>query len=479
MKSLVFLAFVGDALALTDINSCQIPSKYATGAVGTCTGPTPGYLVDIFCSNPRTNVRTQVSLSTANGGSFVGPAVTGCRVNGEDVAYTTPLVCPAGATVVVGTPIPSVNSFKGVAVSCDTANSFYPVQGVQGSTLCYTGTAAYYTTVTSGTNAALGPLLAASPDQATSLTTEPTLTCAMACTLPTEVCTGAGVFNALVVPIPPSPTGLIAGTCNVRPGQSVVFSTIVDATTYTYNCAANANPAAAGVGSFVGYSGTDYPPLLTASDGAYSPFGPTYDVSPVATLGPNVLPAPYTGAAATKTSVTGPVLIAGAATSNAAGVSQRLAITGCAGAPACVQQMVSLWNCQLGYPVSPGSICLANRQRIACPTPDNGFGCPSSSSKKSLLGLLGLLGLIPLLLCCLLLCLLLFCCCRRKKSEGDVHFATYDPHSAPVVSTPIEVVQCASYSEPYCFPDPHCPPPHHAPFPDPHCPPPHHMPHHY
>jgi hypothetical protein len=99
----------------------------------------------------------------------------------------------------------------------------------------------------------------------------------------------------------------------------------------------------------------------------------------------------------------------------------------------CVQRVVNWWRCA-GLTIDSGTVCYAGGARIACPTHTLGFRCPQSS-KKGLLGLLGLLGLIPLLLCLLLCCLCLPMLMRRKKTEGDVHFATFDPHAAPVAGS--------------------------------------------
>ena len=93
-----------------------------------------------------------------------------------------------------------------------------------------------------------------------------------------------------------------------------------------------------------------------------------------------------------------------------------------------MQNTLNWWRCE-GFPFRGGEVCQAAYVAVACPTRELGFKCPNTS-KKGLLGLLGLLALIPLFL--LLCCSLLICCIRRKKTEGDVHFATFDPHAAPM-----------------------------------------------
>lgn len=79
-------------------------------------------------------------------------------------------------------------------------------------------------------------------------------------------------------------------------------------------------------------------------------------------------------------------------------------------------------------PVTPGFINTFYVSTV-CPECDGG-------SKKGLLGLLGLLGIIPLVLCSLLCCLCLLCI-RRRKTEGDVHFATFDAGAPACAEIPV------------------------------------------
>jgi len=118
------------------------------------------------------------------------------------------------------------------------------------------------------------------------------------------------------------------------------------------------------------------------------------------------------------------------------GTAFNLAVTGCDGATKeqCIQQTANWWRCMGDFPGCGGTLCWMNTATpIAFPTYELGFRCPSSS-KKGLLGLLGLIGILPLLLLCC--CLFFLCCIRRRKTETDVHFATFDPHAAPVLGAP-------------------------------------------
>jgi hypothetical protein len=117
------------------------------------------------------------------------------------------------------------------------------------------------------------------------------------------------------------------------------------------------------------------------------------------------------------------------------GTAYRIIINNCpAGNGDCVQAVINWWRCH-GFIIDSATFCFRDViVPVACPTILLGFNCPSSS-KKGLLGLLGLLGIIPLVLCLLLCCLILPCFCRRTKREGDVHFATFDPHAAPIAGS--------------------------------------------
>ena len=130
------------------------------------------------------------------------------------------------------------------------------------------------------------------------------------------------------------------------------------------------------------------------------------------------------------------------------GAVYQITVTGCDAFTGdarrrCVQHVLNYWRCEVDFPFEGGTICYADRTEIACPTHELGFRCPSSS-KKGLWGLLGLLGIIPLvLLCC---CLLFLCCIRRRKTEADVHFATFDPHAAPVMATQPVATTCNGFT---------------------------------
>lgn len=78
-----------------------------------------------------------------------------------------------------------------------------------------------------------------------------------------------------------------------------------------------------------------------------------------------------------------------------------------------------------GVEMSEG--CVVSGRDTLCPT----MSCPTSGSKKGLLGLLGLLGLIPLLCCSLIICCVCALCARRRKVRECAHV----PAMMPVVDS--------------------------------------------
>ena len=112
------------------------------------------------------------------------------------------------------------------------------------------------------------------------------------------------------------------------------------------------------------------------------------------------------------------------------GHTYKVTVTGCSNNAECVQEAINWFRCK-GLTIDAGTVCYAgSATRIACPTHTNGYRCKDSSNKGLLLLLL-LLILIPVCLIplCILACILFL---KPKKTSGDVQFATFDPHAAPI-----------------------------------------------
>jgi len=333
-----------------------------------------------------------------------------------------------------------------VQILCDAANGYYLTNGVEGGQSCLSPTAAvgalplpmtgYFGTIPQGG----GPATAFDGPNA--------LRCSKGCVLDESICRN-GRFNDALVYWTDSgnQTALVPGTCFVRPGTTLRVAVKNDLNTfYRFTCTPAAAAPFAGVGAWDA-NGMPMVPRWGAISGYLlgdrkrEALAGTLSAGHLETF-PSVTStltnsAPRAGVAQFE-GVTRYLRAApNVAVDFASGVAQTITVTGCENAAtqvACTQAAINAWRCR-GFNVDSGTICLADYIRIACPTDGNGWECPTSGSKKGLLGLLGLLGLIPLLLCSLLLCLLFPCCIRRKKTEGDVHFATFDPHAAPVVAT--------------------------------------------
>jgi hypothetical protein len=258
------------------------------------------------------------------------------------------------------------------------------------------------------------------------------LVCSLACTIASPFCSGgaAGTFHANVIMWG---TGLVAGTCFMQPSTTASLYCRSDIfTLYTATCTANSVNTVAGAvtwspgtpncgttdGAMTGYYINDQAAnVVSQTAGQINGF--TAVTSTLAKVLTNTLgqwggyPRATT---AFQTASTYIVIVIGCVTGTTNGE--------------CVQNTINWWRCA-GLTIDCCTVCYAASVRVACPTHTNGFRC-ADDSKKGLLGLLGLLGLIPLLLCISLICCLLLCLCRRKKTEGDVHFATFDPHAAPI-----------------------------------------------
>jgi len=385
---------------------------------------------------------------------------------------------------------PTALPFKGVAIECDRNAGYYPVRGFEGTNLCinaYILDAGAGSTVGAGasgpfikaTNAAYINDYWATPGMFSALGngTDPlgaygipdfssatsSLVCAQGCTLPPSVCTGAGVLHANVLG---AGSGWVPGTCMIRPNRTAPGAFYMPSSTFQIACA-----SAAGRGTTYTYTcgatiATDgtvtqlatFTPAYTAecgtADGAEST--PLWNrngqldgwASPITQAAGQITNFPSVVSVLSKAYAVIPASSYFAAfgrrhwNNNPVqklndGQVYRIAVDGCnntnlATQDQCVQQTLNWWRCHYGFPFNGATVCYSASRPIACPVEELGFRCPSSS-KKGLLGLLGLLGLIPLLLLCC--CLFFLCCIRRRKTEADVHFATFDPHAAPVIAT--------------------------------------------
>lgn len=453
LVTFIVASVLGVVAGLTTADVCTIPSQYATGALGKCDGPQPGYIIQAQCTtlNDIAAVPKTLPLDQTTKTFFQDPAaaLSGCLLSGLGGASAFAVAmgdlgfgAPGGFTC-DPTASAQVLSLK---IQCDQANGYYPTNGVEGSQGCLApafagiatmpvSTTGYFATIPQGAGA-------------TALDGTNALRCSKGCVLDEAICRNGRFNDALVFWTDSgNQTALIPGTCLVRPGTTLRVAVKNDLNMYyRYTCTPAATAPFAGVGAWDA-NGAPMVPRWGAI-GAYllgdkkrEALAGTLSAGHLETF-PSVTStlvnsAPRAGVAQFEGLTRYLRAAPNVAVDFASGVAQTITVTGCENAAtqvACTQAAINAWRCR-GYNVDSGTICLADWTRIACPTDGNGWECPTSGSKKGLLGLLGLLGLIPLLLCSLLLCLLFPCCIRRKKTEGDVHFATFDPHAAPVVAT--------------------------------------------
>lgn len=494
MKAVVLAGLVGHAIA--GGGSCLIPAVYtANTATSACTGPATGYSISGFCQSATQGTSvTEVAagsylafpLTTATATQFQTAAntATGCRVGSFQFAQSTAanfVANPAGDAAGCA----GANGFgflgglqrevKGVTITCDAGAGYYPSAGLEGSLICFdSGTAGAGPPVAAATNQ--GPVQSQVPLAAaefappigtpeltpavapTWASPASTLRCELGCVIPAPFCQGAGVLNAaLMMQSSTSTAGsgavVVAGACRMRPSTTAVFSCRTAGYTNTFTATCTSVAGAAGTFGF-----NTVPDCLVTDGAVLAPV--VNSEAPTGTMAAGTLSA-FSGVSSTSTAVAaaaaaqfGGIFLRQTVTTTpfVAGSGRRISVTGCeavANRNACVQDAINWWRCR-NIGIDSGSSCYANGVLIACPTHALGWRC-ESSSKKGLLGLLGLLGLIPLLLCSLLLCCLLGLC-RRKKTESDVHFATFDPHAAPVAGSVVApataVVGAPAYGAP-------------------------------
>jgi len=373
---------------------------------------------------------------------------------------TSATLCQAGQTAVpaagMETLRPDMPVWKGILITC--AANYFPTQGIEGAVGCGTGAAqtSFFTPATTSTDDywysnTWAPVEVGGTytRNGTQLTGTSALVCSQGCLLPTTLCTPGtpAVWNPWVMITAAS--GLNTNTCVLRP-NTVNFPTGLTFVCHAAGLASTAITVSCTAASTAAVFSTPFTATQCGPvDGAVT--SPIWNMNGVV----NSWASPLTQTAGqirnfpAVTSVRSLLFTVASSTSNALrywnnnpaqvlkdGNVYQVAVTGCTDAATrtqCVQQTLNWWRCYNNFPFNSGTTCIANNVQIACPTHELGFRCPSSS-KKGLLGLLGLLGLIPLfLLCC---CLFFLCCIRRRKTEADVHFATFDPHAAPVVGAP-------------------------------------------
>jgi len=483
MKSVLILAAATAAYAATAATSnCVIPDRYVRSTASTCDGPRDPYLLYGYCVSGYdrlagvaapipASAEVRVMMTDANTGIFTADGTNamapGCSVpshlgvwtGAAGVPFTTsPISATTTLCIEMANPWTAAGAMvKGLDIQCNRGSGYYPVVGYEGGMHCMSkdGSPPW----SANTNAAFPRDFFASPGVLDSLNTtlndagyaqftgDNALLCAKGCALPESVCNNGrinagitGVFN-----------GQQTGTCTVLPTHATwptwfTFQCVTGdgrSQAFTFTCTSDDDGVTTGAISpaYTGQCGsrdgaTTFP--IWNKDGSVSQWTGLAQTAGQITNFPSVtstLQASYTltlGAYATaflRWNDNGAQALVD-------GTVYTITVIGCnqtgATRTQCVQQTLNWWRCYHNIPFNGGTICYANYELIACPTHENGFRCPSSS-KKGLLGLLGLLGLIPLLLLCC--CLLFLCCIRRRKTEADVHFATFDPHAAPVIAT--------------------------------------------
>lgn len=257
------------------------------------------------------------------------------------------------------------------------------------------------------------------------------------CTIPTAYCSGAGVAaQGYVI------AGNVAGSCTANPAGGCVGVTIA--------CAPGFNVALGSAGMETCARGSFSETSWSRASGQLQCIG-----APGANDGRAVIAAATDATtiagvpqcSATCTATIGSVVLSGATylwqsecsgcvTTTRAAIGSTTTITTTCTTSACCDTVLNNAFCTLSSLTFTSCTCPG----VA------GYACPARNcggSKKALLGLLGLLGLIPLILCSLLSLLIACCLIRRQKTETDVHFATFDPHTSGAGAPPQYVTPSA------------------------------------
>jgi len=361
-------------------------------------------------------------------------------------------------------------NLKGAEVRCDNANGWWPTQGWEGTALCADGTDAFgpypvpNPTISDFFFAgALSALDFANAGNAGVMATEFSgpnqLLCAQGCVLPTSICNN-GLIHANIIG---DANGFVQATCTLRanrPGvmdtsmNFVCFSGLGTSPAFTATCPGGVPAVTTYAGQCGAADGAASNPLWNRN-GNLNRWATTQTQNANSINGFAAVTSTLSQAYAVTTGAYATVRNwnANAFQAMRSGAVYNIAITGCSTLVGtargnCVQRTLNWWRCYYNYPFESGTVCFADSIWTACPAPELGFACPSSS-KKGLLGLLGLLGLIPLFL--ILCCLLLLCCIRRRKTEADVHFATFDP-AAGMMGTASVAPMCTGSFAPATMP---------------------------
>lgn len=444
-------------------------------------------------TNTLTSMQAQVRLNANNSDQFRSNTmvsnVPGCVVPNHQRSWETGMVtsmqkgivAPGSCQVSTGI-LPSQTGFKGIQIQCSRPEGFYPVRGYEGTNICINGastavfppregsTADYWASPANWQAATNGgtPMINMSPNFNDD---NNRLLCASGCRLPESVCRNGnwqaniwGTANqwnkatCTLLPVldsaPLNANEVATGAMQMHApwAQWTCKAGLGNAPVWTARCAAPAGQTASTLAVTPQYNGD-----CGGDDGAMSGF--MWGDDDGAYWNNLETQQQERGAIRNFPEVTSTLGVAFPVVPGSAyasvwqkrywnnhpaqglrpGSAFLTRIEGCqpfvgAERTRCVQQTLNYWRCRTKTNTNcAGYNCWESFSTpIACPTHQLGFRC-NNRSKKGLLGLLGLLGLIPLcLLCC---CLFWLCCIRRRKTEADVHFATFDPHAAPIATS--------------------------------------------